>query len=90
MRLAWGGWPYAGMLARRRARELRDQKRRVGRDGWTCHVCGDYRPDAQISVFKRRHSLPGGVVMDENVRYCNDRPLCAEAAKTKTFLAARA
>lgn len=42
---------------------------------WTCHVCGDERPDAKISVAK--HPLGIAVV---NVRFCNDRPDCAAKA----------
>lgn len=52
---------------------------------WTCHICGRERPDASISVDKHdessRHSLPPGTVT-ENIRYCNDNPYCANAAKT--------
>lgn len=43
---------------------------------WRCHVCGDERPDAAISVFTReRTDIFEG--WKENVRYCNDRPECA-------------
>lgn len=52
---------------------------------WTCHVCGDERPDRAISVYKRdmsaKFNLPPGTVQ-QNVRYCNDRPECVEGAKT--------
>jgi hypothetical protein len=49
---------------------------------WACHVCGDERPDAAISVAHRRPAgplgdFPGAQV---NVRYCNDRPDCAATA----------
>ena len=50
---------------------------------WTCHVCGQTRPDFAISVYKRdigpEHGLPEGI-MFQNVRYCNDRPTCAAQA----------
>lgn len=52
---------------------------------WTCHICGKERPDDKISV----HSHPvkiNTIEVTENVRYCNDNPACAEAAKTFHFL----
>lgn len=52
---------------------------------WTCHICKDERPDVQISVRTNRSTL-GGVEMGNNVRYCKDRPACAEAAKTFVFV----
>jgi hypothetical protein len=51
---------------------------------WTCHVCGDERPDTAISVFKREHT--GAVAFTENIRYCNDRPACIEGARTFSHL----
>lgn len=53
---------------------------------WTCHLCGDDRPDAQISVCSTDISVEKGLppgTMRQNVRYCNDRFACVEAAKTK-------
>ena len=47
---------------------------------WTCHVCGELRPDDKISVYSRtisKHDIP----ITENVRYCNDNPECIEGAK---------
>lgn len=48
---------------------------------WTCHACGEERPDALISVFTRDlspgYNLPSGT-MKQNLRYCNDRPKCLE------------
>jgi hypothetical protein len=41
---------------------------------WTCHICGDERPDEMIGVFKHYH--PGG--LQENVRYCLDRAGCRQ------------
>lgn len=56
---------------------------------WTCHVCGEKRPDAQISVFKSdisaEHGLPPRT-MQQNVRYCNDKETCKEGAKTFRFV----
>jgi len=55
---------------------------------WTCHICGENRPDAKISVFKTdlsaKHNLPPGTVM-QNTRYCNDNSDCVEGAKTHEF-----
>lgn len=46
---------------------------------WTCHVCGDERPDAQISVL--RVDVPYfGALLTVNVRYCNDRLACLRGA----------
>jgi hypothetical protein len=47
---------------------------------WTCHVCGDERPDAQISVAKF-HARPRRVAIGFNVRHCNDRAQCAAGAE---------
>lgn len=51
---------------------------------WTCHVCGDERPDLSIAVFKRDvstdHGLPIGS-MFTNVRHCSDRPKCRAGAE---------
>lgn len=46
---------------------------------WFCEPCGDRRPDEKISVLSRRREI-FGVVMTENVRYCNDREECREGA----------
>lgn len=51
---------------------------------WTCHICGEERPDEKISVYKKDisedHNLPEGT-MEHNVRYCNDKLECGQAAK---------
>lgn len=52
---------------------------------WRCHICNDIRPDDKISVNSHELDLGSGVVVTENIRYCNDRPACIEAAKTFTF-----
>ena len=58
-------------------------------DTWICHVCGEERSDACISVHTRDisadHKLQPGM-MKQNVRYCNDNKECAEAAKTYNIL----
>lgn len=50
---------------------------------WTCHICGDERPDRFIGVHTRDVStdfnLPPGTVQ-ENVRYCIDRDNCVQRA----------
>jgi hypothetical protein len=52
---------------------------------WTCHVCGEERPDDAISVHKHLRTV-GKINFTENVRYCNDRPECVEGAKTFHFV----
>jgi hypothetical protein len=42
---------------------------------WTCHVCGDERPDDKIDVFSVVENVRG-VIVQQNVRYCNDRIEC--------------
>jgi hypothetical protein len=54
-------------------------------DTWTCHVCGDERPDARISVHKTVVTT-SGVEITQNVRHCNDRPRCIEGAQHVDFL----
>ncbi len=53
---------------------------------WTCHICHDERPDGKISVkrtdISEEYDMRPGTI-HENVRYCNDRPLCI--SKSKTF-----
>lgn len=53
---------------------------------WTCHVCGEERPDARIGVLSREGTTDLGVRLRENVRYCNDRRKCAEGAKEVFFV----
>lgn len=57
---------------------------------WRCHICGDERPDDKISVFQHdiseEHNLPAGTVQ-ENVRYCNDRDSCRNAAPSHRLTA---
>ena len=48
---------------------------------WTCHVCGDERPDELIGVARfdwRR----GDVRMRTSVRHCLDRPGCEAGTLT--------
>lgn len=47
---------------------------------WTCHVCGEERPDRFISVFTTQ-VLFGEIPIKQNVRHCNDRTECIEGAK---------
>lgn len=69
-------------LFRRRPKlsKLEVQQQEVGPNGWTCHVCGDYRPDSKISVHST-DTMFSGVSLQQNVRYCNDRLECREGAK---------
>lgn len=54
-------------------------------ESWTCHVCRRERPDSRISVHSTKRVV-NGIEIQENVRYCNDRPACAEGAKEITWL----
>jgi hypothetical protein len=51
---------------------------------WTCHVCGDERPDSAISVFTSTVTV-NGVPITQNVRFCNDREDCIQKAPTIKF-----
>ena len=53
---------------------------------WKCHVCGDERPDAKISVFSKPLMINGQVCGQTNVRYCNDRQACIEGAPNVDFM----
>ncbi len=57
---------------------------------WICHICGDVRPDKQISVrvkdmSEKGHEFRPGVI-SMNVRYCNDRDHCIEESKNFSLL----
>jgi hypothetical protein len=55
-------------------------------DTWTCHVCGDERPDERISVYSTTVQIGAArIEATQNVRYCNDRPACIEGAKHVDF-----
>ena len=45
---------------------------------WRCAICGKKRPDAKISVRSKPWEVDGTVIGEENIRYCNDDPKCAE------------
>lgn len=51
---------------------------------WTCHVCGDERPDALIGVFQAEREL-AGMTVQCNIRYCRDRADCVADAVYVTF-----
>jgi hypothetical protein len=55
---------------------------------WTCHVCGDERPDGQISVVSEMFTI-GGAEGQVNLRYCNDRAGCASRAPIMAVETAR-
>lgn len=50
---------------------------------WTCHICKRERPDERISVMKHPiiDSDSGRQIGHQNVRYCNDRVHCRQAAR---------
>ena len=55
---------------------------------WKCHICGEDRPDQFISVFttdiSAKFRLPHGTI-EQNIRFCNDRPQCQQKAPLKQF-----
>ncbi len=51
---------------------------------WKCHVCGEERPDAQISVLTKTNRV-GLITLEQNIRYCNDRQKCIDGAKDFSF-----
>ena len=52
---------------------------------WKCHVCGEERPDAKISVLSKPVVIKGQVFCVQNIRYCNDRQRCIDSAKDFSF-----
>ena len=52
---------------------------------WSCHICGEVRPDCKIYVHTTKLKV-GGVEFDQNVRYCNDNPSCVNKAPSFSFL----
>ena len=56
---------------------------------WTCHICGERRPDACISVHTKdisaKYKLSPGAVK-ENIRHCNDKIECINSAPTFEFV----
>lgn len=53
---------------------------------WTCHICHEERPDDKISVRSHDRVHENGVQFTENVRFCNDRLACQDAAETFSFM----
>jgi hypothetical protein len=47
---------------------------------WSCHFCGDTRPDAKISVATVERKTNTGIEIAHNRRYCIDRKACRKAA----------
>jgi hypothetical protein len=53
---------------------------------WTCHVCGEERPDSMIAVYHKPWVFRGEVVGMQNIRYCVDKPECFEGAQRYSFV----
>lgn len=54
---------------------------------WTCHACGETRPDDKVAVFTRVHPVAdSGATMSENIRFCSDRPACESRARNISLL----
>jgi hypothetical protein len=52
---------------------------------WTCHVCGQERPDDKIRVYTTDLSSEWGLehgTLRQNVRYCEDNADCVIKAQT--------
>lgn len=57
-----------------------------GRLTWTCHICGDTKPDDKISVFSKPLIIDGvDTGGQQNIRYCNDNQQCIDGAKDFSF-----
>ncbi|TET08652.1 hypothetical protein E3J84_05985 [Candidatus Aerophobetes bacterium] len=52
---------------------------------WKCHICGEERPDAKISVWSKPFTIGGRLCGQQNIRYCNDRQQCIEGAEDFSF-----
>ncbi len=48
---------------------------------WTCHICGELRPDDKISVLTKPLIINGQAAGEQNIRYCNDKADCAAGAQ---------
>ena len=49
---------------------------------WTCHVCGDRRPDKKISVSSEKtQSSQSNHTFHWHIRYCNDKTKCGKIAR---------
>ena len=53
---------------------------------WKCQICKDKRPDMNISVFVKPLIVQGKEIGKQNIKYCNDRPACREAAPTYDYM----
>jgi hypothetical protein len=59
---------------------------------WTCHICGQERPDDKILVYTTDLSAEFGLqygTLRQNVRYCEDNPACILGAQTKRLINAK-
>ena len=52
---------------------------------WKCHICGELRPDANISVLTKPLVIGGRPCGQQNIRYCNDNPQCIKAVRDYSF-----
>lgn len=49
-------------------------------DTWTCHVCGEERPDRLVGV-QRYVNTQGSIPIKFNVRHCIDKAKCQRGAR---------
>lgn len=64
----------------------KEEKARKPTWNWTCHICGEERPNNNISVLIKPYDLDHKFVAQQHIRYCNDRPECIKGAQTFSFL----
>lgn len=55
-------------------------------DTWTCHICGKERPDDRISVCVKPLIMNGQIMVEQNIRYCNDNEDCIKGTKDFSFI----
>lgn len=82
---AWSEAAKEIRLTAQQAYRTAETARMLVEDGWTCHVCGQRRPDDKISVEVHDLSDEKGFPWYENVRYCNDRESCQKGASQVRF-----
>lgn len=63
-----------------------EERGKVGRLTWSCHICKEVRPDDKISVITKPLVIDGRIVGDQNIRYCNDKPECIKQAQDYDFV----
>lgn len=50
-----------------------------------CVTCGEIRPDEKIGVHSTQRDFGHAVIAQQNVRHCNDKQSCIDAAQGVDF-----